>query len=67
LFFLIGIPLLAVGTAESIGFPLILLRVAPFAIMMMSRVVVVYGGSTFLRIFRVKFLSNVKMFLPLGE
>jgi monovalent cation:H+ antiporter, CPA1 family len=54
LFFLIGIPLLAVGKAESIGFPLILIIVAPFAIMMMSRAVVVYGGSTFLRIFRVK-------------
>ena len=52
LFFLIGIPFLAVGTAESIGFPLILIIVAPFAIMMMSRAVVVYGGSTFLRIFR---------------
>ena len=47
LFFLIGIPLLAVGPAESIGFPLILLIVAPFAIMMMSRAVVVYGGVLF--------------------
>jgi monovalent cation:H+ antiporter, CPA1 family len=53
LFFLMGIPLLAVETAESIGFPLILIIVTPFVIMMLSRAVVVYGGSTFLRIFRV--------------
>ncbi|MGB7881696.1 MAG: cation:proton antiporter [Nitrososphaeraceae archaeon] len=66
LFFLIGIPLLAVGAAESIGFPLILLIVAPFAIMMMSRAVVVYGGSTFLRIFRVKIPVKWQNVLTLG-
>ena len=66
LFFLIGIPLLAVGTAESIGFPLILILVAPFAIMMMSRAVVVYGGSTFLRIFRVKIPVKWQNVLTLG-
>jgi CPA1 family monovalent cation:H+ antiporter len=66
LFFLIGIPLLAVGTAESIGFPLILIIVAPFAIMMMSRAVVVYGGSTFLRIFRVKIPVKWQNVLTLG-
>ena len=66
LFFLIGIPLLAVGTAESIGFPLILLIVSPFAIMMMSRAVVVYGGSTFLRIFRVKIPVKWQNVLTLG-
>jgi len=66
LFFLIGIPLLAVGTAESIGFPLILFIVAPFAIMMMSRAVVVYGGSTFLRIFRVKIPVKWQNVLTLG-
>jgi CPA1 family monovalent cation:H+ antiporter len=66
LFFLIGIPLLAVGTAESIGFPLILLIVAPFSIMMMSRAVVVYGGSTFLRIFRVKIPVKWQNVLTLG-
>jgi monovalent cation:H+ antiporter, CPA1 family len=66
LFFLIGIPLLAVGTAESIGFPLILIIVAPFAIMMMSRAVVVYGGSTFLRIFRVKIPIKWQNVLTLG-
>ena len=66
LFFLIGIPLLAVGTAESIGYPLILILVSPFAIMMMSRVVVVYGGSTFLRIFRVKIPVKWQNVLTLG-
>ncbi|MGA9317633.1 MAG: cation:proton antiporter [Nitrososphaeraceae archaeon] len=67
LFFLIGIPLLAVGAAESIGFPLILLLiVAPFAIMMMSRAVVVYGGSTFLRIFRVRIPVKWQNVLTLG-
>jgi CPA1 family monovalent cation:H+ antiporter len=66
LFFLIGIPLLAVGTAESIGFPLILILVAPFAITMMSRAVVVYGGSTFLRIFRVKIPVKWQNVLTLG-
>jgi monovalent cation:H+ antiporter, CPA1 family len=66
LFFLIGIPLLAVGTAESIGFPLILILVAPFAIMMMSRAVVVYGGSTFLRIFRVKIPLQWQNILTIG-
>jgi len=66
LFFLIGIPLLAVGKAESIGFPLILILVAPFAIMMMSRAVVVYGGSTFLRVFRVKIPVKWQNVLTLG-
>ena len=66
LFFLIGIPLLAVGTAESIGFPLIIIIVAPFAIMMMSRAAVVYGGSTFLRIFRVKIPVKWQNVLTLG-
>ena len=53
LFFIIGIPLLSYEAAEGIEFPLIVIIVAPFAIMMVSRAVVVYGGSTFLRIFRV--------------
>ena len=54
LFFLIGIPLLTVEKAESVGVTLFLIVVTPFAIMMISRAVVVYGGSTFLRIFRVR-------------
>jgi len=39
---------------ESLGLPVILIVVAPFVIMMISRAFVVYGGSTFLRIFRVR-------------
>ena len=47
-------PLLVVETYESVEFPLILIITIPFVIMMFSRAIVVYGGSTFLRIFRVK-------------
>jgi CPA1 family monovalent cation:H+ antiporter len=66
LFFLIGIPLIAVESAESIRFPLILIIVTPFVIMMLSRAVVVYGGSTFLRIFRVKIPLQWQNILTLG-
>ena len=66
LFFIIGVPLLAVETAESIGYPLIIIVVAPFDIMMLSRAVVVYGGSTFLRIFRVKIPVKWQNILILG-
>jgi NhaP-type Na+/H+ or K+/H+ antiporter len=66
LFFLIGIHLLAVVTAESIGFPVILIIVTPFAIMMLSRAAVVYGGSTFLRIFRVRIPFQWQNILTLG-
>lgn len=66
LFFLIGIPFLAVETAEGIGFPLILIIVTPFVIMMLSRAVVVYGGSTFLRIFRVIIPLQWQNILTLG-
>jgi multisubunit Na+/H+ antiporter MnhG subunit len=36
-----------VEKAESVGVTLFLIVVAPFAIMMISRAAVVYGGSTF--------------------
>jgi CPA1 family monovalent cation:H+ antiporter len=65
LFFIIGIPLLSVE-AESIEFLLILIIVAPFAIMMVSRAVVVYGGSTFLRIFRVRIPLQWQNILTIG-
>jgi Na+:H+ antiporter len=55
-----------VGTAESKGYPLILILVASFAIMMMLRAVVVYGGSTFLRIFRVKIPVKWQNVLTIG-
>ena len=66
LFFLIGIPLLSVESYESASAPLILILVIPFAIMMFSRAVVVYGGSTFLRIFRVKIPLKWQNVLTLG-
>jgi CPA1 family monovalent cation:H+ antiporter len=50
LFFIIGIPLFTLS--ENISWtPLLLI---PFAIMMLVRAVVVYGGNGFLRIFKVK-------------
>ena len=66
LFFLIGIPLLSVESYQSASVPLILILVIPFAIMMLSRAVVVYGGSTFLRIFRVKIPLQWQNVLTLG-
>jgi CPA1 family monovalent cation:H+ antiporter len=54
LFFVIGIPLLAVESYQSSAIPLILILVTPFVIMMFSRAVVIYSGSAFLRIFRVR-------------
>ena len=66
LFFLIGIPLLTVEKAESVGVTLFLIVVTPFAIMMISRAVVVYGGSTFLRIFRFRIPLQWQNILTLG-
>jgi Na+:H+ antiporter len=66
LFFVIGIPLLAVETYESSAVPLILIIVAPFAIMMLSRAVVVYSGSAFLRIFRVRIPLQWQNVLTIG-
>jgi CPA1 family monovalent cation:H+ antiporter len=66
LFFLIGIPLLSVESYQSASVPLILILVIPFAIMMLSRAVVVYGGSTFLRIFRVRIPLQWQNILTLG-
>lgn len=66
LFFVIGIPLLAVESYESSAFPLILIIVAPIVIMMFSRVVVIYSGSAFLRIFRVRIPLQWQNVLILG-
>jgi monovalent cation:H+ antiporter, CPA1 family len=66
LFFVIGIPLLAVETYESSAVPLILIIVAPFAIMMLSRAVVVYSGSAFLRIFKVRIPLQWQNVLTIG-
>ena len=66
LFFLIGIPLLTVEKAESVGVTLFPILVAPFAIVMISRAVVVYGRSPFLRIFRVRITLRWQNILTLG-
>jgi monovalent cation:H+ antiporter, CPA1 family len=66
LFFIIGIPLLAVEIYEGANYPLILIIIFPFAIMMLARAVTVYGGSTFLRIFRVRIPLKWQNVLTLG-
>jgi CPA1 family monovalent cation:H+ antiporter len=66
LFFVIGIPLLAVESYQSSAVPLILILVAPFVIMMFSRAVVIYSGSAFLRIFRVRIPLQWQNVLILG-
>jgi CPA1 family monovalent cation:H+ antiporter len=66
LFFLIGIPLLTVEKAESMGITLGIIIAAPFVIMMLSRAIVVYGGSTFLRIFRVRIPVQWQHVLTIG-
>ncbi len=66
LFFVIGIPLLAVESYQSSAVPLILILVTPFVIMMFSRAVVVYSGSAFLRIFRVRIPLQWQNVLILG-
>jgi Na+:H+ antiporter len=58
--------LLALELYESAVFPLILIIVAPYAIMTFSRAVTVYGGSTFLRIFRVRIPLQWQNILTLG-
>jgi CPA1 family monovalent cation:H+ antiporter len=55
-----------VEKAESIGVTLILIVVTPFAIVMLSRAIVVYSGSTFLRIFRVRIPLQWQNILTLG-
>ena len=66
LFFLIGIPLFSVESYESVTFSLIVILVIPFTIMMLSRAFVVYGGSTFLRIFKVKIPLQWQNILTIG-
>ena len=52
--------------AESISVTIFLIVVAPFVIMMLSRAIVVYGGSIFLRIFRVRIPLKWQNVLTLG-
>jgi monovalent cation:H+ antiporter, CPA1 family len=58
--------LLSVESSEGFEFPLILIIVAPFAIRMVSRAIVVYGGSKFLRIFRVRIPIKWQNVLTIG-
>jgi Na+:H+ antiporter len=66
LFFLIGIPLVTVEKAEHLSTTLALIFPAPFAVMMLSRAIVVCGGSTFLRIFKVRIPLQWQHILTIG-
>jgi Na+:H+ antiporter len=65
LFFLVGIPLLSLFLLQS-STSLGLILIAPFTIVMASRVVVVYGGSIMLRIARVRLPLEWQKILTLG-
>jgi len=65
LFFLIGIPVLSLFLLQS-GASLVLILIAPIAIVMISRVVVVYGGSIMLRMSRVRLPLEWQNILTLG-
>ncbi len=65
LFFLIGIPVLSLFLLQSSA-SLVLILIAPIAIVMISRVVVVYGGSIMLRIGRVRLPLEWQNILTLG-
>lgn len=65
LFFLIGIPLVALFLLESnVGLGLII--IIPIVIVTISRFIVVYGGSLILRIARVRISSQWQRILTLG-
>ena len=64
LFFLVGIPL--VFDYESLKIPLVVIILAPFAIVTISRAIVVYGGSIILRIARVRIPLQWQNILTLG-
>ena len=65
LFFLVGIPVLSLFLLQSSA-SLSLILIAPFTIVMASRVVVVYGGSIMLRIARVRLPLEWQKILTLG-
>jgi monovalent cation:H+ antiporter, CPA1 family len=58
--------LFAVELYEGAKFPLILIIIIHFAVMMLARAVTVYGGSTFLRIFKVRIPLQWQNVLTLG-
>jgi CPA1 family monovalent cation:H+ antiporter len=65
LFFLVGIPMLSLFLLQSSA-SLALILIAPIAIVMVSRVVVVYGGSIMLRMARVHLPLEWQKILTLG-
>jgi CPA1 family monovalent cation:H+ antiporter len=65
LFFLVGIPLLSLFVLQS-NISMILIIIAPIAIVMISRLIVVYGGSIILRIASVRIPLQWQNILTLG-
>ena len=65
LFFIIGIPLVS-EFETSTSIPLLLILLAPIAIVMISRAIVVYGGSLTLRIAKVRIPLPWQNILTLG-
>ena len=65
LFFIIGIPLVS-EFETSTSIPLLLLLIAPITIVMISRAIVVYGGSITLRIAKVRIPLQWQNILTLG-
>ena len=64
LFFIIGIPL--VSEFETSSIPLLLILLTPITIVMISRAIVVYGGSLTLRIAKVRIPIQWQNILTLG-
>ena len=65
LFFLVGIPVFSLFVLQS-SVSLVLIIIAPIAIVMISRVIVVYGGSIILRIASIRIPLQWQKILTLG-
>jgi CPA1 family monovalent cation:H+ antiporter len=65
LFFLVGIPVFSLFVIQS-SVSLVLIIIAPIAIVMISRVIVVYGGSIILRIASIRIPLQWQKILTLG-
>jgi CPA1 family monovalent cation:H+ antiporter len=65
LFFLIGIPVFSLFLLQS-GALWVLIIIAPFVIVMISRAIVIYGGSIVLRIANVRLPLQWQNILTLG-
>ena len=66
LFFLIGIPVFSLFLLQSYTL-WVLIIIAPFVIVMISRAIVVYGGSLVLRIANVRLPLQWQNILTLGD